>query len=193
MSFFDSSYAGVPPWDIGRPQREFVGLAKAGEVKGDLIDVGCGTGENAILFAGLGHRTLGVDLSPRAVEKARGKAKERGSSAEFKVHDALRLPELKRTFQSAIDAGCFHTFSDEGRTKFEESLSGVLRPGGRYFMLCFSDREPTGWGGPRRVSKKEIKETFKIGWRVDYIRAARFESTFHPHGGEAWLSRVTKL
>ncbi len=79
MGFFDPAYASVPPWDIGRPQREFVGLAKAGEVVGDLIDVGCGTGENSIFFAGLGHRTLGVDLSPRAVAKARGKAKERGS------------------------------------------------------------------------------------------------------------------
>ena len=60
-------------------------------------------------------------------------------------------------------------------------------------MLCYSDREPTGWGGPRRISEAEIKETFADGWRVDYIRAARFETAFHSQGGEAWLSRLTKL
>ena len=59
-----------------------------------------------------------------------------------------------------------------GRAKFAKSLSGVLRPGCMYFMLCFSDRAPISWGGPRRVSKVEIKKAFKDGWRVDYIRAA---------------------
>jgi hypothetical protein len=58
-------------------------------------------------------------------------------------------------------------------------------------MLCFSDEEPTGWGGPRRVSKEEIRTTFKEGWRVDWIRAARFESKFHDDGGRAWLSSIT--
>jgi len=40
MSYFESAYTGVPPWDIGRPQSEFISLAKAGEIKGSVLDVG---------------------------------------------------------------------------------------------------------------------------------------------------------
>ena len=193
MSTFNDAYRGVPPWDIGRPQREFVRLAEGGEVEGDVIDVGCGTGEHAILFAARNHRVLGVDSAPLAIEKARAKAKERGSAAQFIVADALDLVDIGRKFDSAIDSGLFHVFPDRERKAYVESLSAVLRPGGRYFMLCFSDEEPADWGGPRRISKDEIVRSFSRGWSVDYIRPAAFESIFHKDVGRAWLSGVTKL
>ncbi len=193
MSTFNDSYKGVPPWDIGRPQREFVGLADREEVKGDLIDVGCGTGEHAIFFASKGHRVLGVDSAPIAIERARAKAAQRGSEAEFIVWDALELPSLGRKFHTAVDSGLFHVFPDPERAAYVASLSGVIHPGGRCLMLCFSDEEPTDWGGPRRVSRKEIQDSFSVGWRVDYIRPARFESTFHADGGRAWLTSATRL
>ncbi len=44
MDSFDSAYAGKPPWDIDRPQPELVRLAEAGEIRGTVLDVGCGTG-----------------------------------------------------------------------------------------------------------------------------------------------------
>lgn len=193
MSFFNEAYRGAPPWDIGRPQGEFVRLAEEGKVMGDVIDVGCGTGENAIMFASEGHRVLGVDSSPLAIQKASAKAKERKSRAEFMVADALDLPSIGRNFDAAIDCGLFHVFSDSERGSFAKSLQGALSPGGTYFMLCFSDREPSDWGGPRRVTKEEIRSTFSRGWRVDWIHAARFESKYHDEGGHAWLSSITKL
>ncbi|MDA4119005.1 MAG: class I SAM-dependent methyltransferase [Thaumarchaeota archaeon] len=193
MSFFNEAYRGVPPWDIGRPQGEFERLAEQGKVMGDVIDVGCGTGENAIMFASMGHMVLGVDSSPLAIEKAKAKAKERKSQAEFMVADALDLPSTGRKFDAAIDCGLFHVFSDIERRSFAKSLRGVLNPEGTYFMLCFSDREPSDWGGPRRVTKDEIRSTFSRGWRVDWIRSARFESKYHDEGGQAWLSGITRL
>ncbi|HEV2225539.1 MAG TPA: class I SAM-dependent methyltransferase [Nitrososphaerales archaeon] len=160
---------------------------------GDVIDVGCGTGENARMFASKGHRVLGVDSSPLAIEKAKAKAKERNSGAEFKVANALDLPSVGWKFDAAIDCGLFHVFSDRERGSFAKSLRGVLNPKGVYFMLCFSEREPKDWGGPRRVTKEEIRSTFSRGWRVDWIRSARFESKYHDDGGYAWLSSITRL
>jgi ubiquinone/menaquinone biosynthesis C-methylase UbiE len=192
LSFFNESYRGFPPWDIGRPQKEFVTLSDKGEVNGDVIDVGCGTGEHAIFFATRGHRVLGVDSAPLAIEKARAKATQRGSKAEFKVADALHLDLLGRQFDTAIDSGLFHVFSDSERPVYRESLASVLRPDGRYFMLVFSDKEPD-WGGPRRISKQEILDTFSVGWRVEFVRRAKFEDAFHGKGGEAWLSGLTRL
>lgn len=193
MSFFNEAYRGTPPWDIGRPQGEFVRLEDEGRVNGDVLDLGCGTGENAMMFASKGHRVLGVDSSPLAIAKAKAKAKERNSPAEFVVADALDLTSLGRRFDAAIDSGLFHVFSNKEREVFAKSLWGALKPGGDYFMLCFSDREPADWGGPRRVTKDEIRITFSGDWKVDSIRPARFESQFHGDGGHAWLSKITRL
>src|SRR5438552_5614848 len=119
VSFFDSAYSGTPPWDIGRPQPEIVRLAAAGEIRGDVLDVGCGTGENLLYLAGLGHGVVvGIDLSPTAIDKARRKAESRRQKARFVVGDALKLEKLRMNFDSVIDCGLFHTFSDEMRPAF---------------------------------------------------------------------------
>ncbi len=154
--------------------------------------MGCGTGENALHFAGLGHEVVGIDAAPAAIQQARAKAEERGLSATFLLHDALDLGSLGGSFETVIDSGLFHTFSDADRERFVESLEAVLPPGGTYFMLCFSEREPREWGGPRRIRQAEVQKAFREGWKINYIRAAVFESTFHPDGGHAWLASITR-
>lgn len=197
MGFFNDSYAGEPPWDIGRPQPAFVALAQRGEARGSILDVGCGTGENALFFAGLGHAVVGVDGAPAAIAKAREKAREReeasGSKLDisFQVHDALALGTLGRTFDTIIDSGLFHVFGDEDRARYVASLATVAQPGTRYFMLCFSERQP-GDLGPRRVTQAEIRAAFADGWRVDDIQEAEFATRIWP-GAQAWFSAVTRV
>jgi SAM-dependent methyltransferase len=143
-----------------------------------------------MLFASRGHRVLGVDFAPRAIEKARAKAAERHSTAEFIVADAITLQSLGKTFDVALDSGLFHVFSDRERVEYVRALGGVLRPGGRYYMLCFSEREPD-WGGPRRIRKDEIMECFSSGWKVESIRPSRFESFDDGGGAEAWFCEIS--
>jgi len=188
---FNEAYKGTPPWDIGRPQREFVRLADEGKIHGKVLDIGCGTGENALYFASLGMSVTGVDSSPRAIEKAKKKARTRGFSVDFKLGDALHLEKLGERFNTITDCGLFHVFSDQERVVYAKSLRSALSKGGTYFMLCFSTKEPTDWGGPRRVSEAEIRETFKKGWSLNFIREAKFSSTSNEEGGYAWLSSVT--
>jgi len=189
MGFFDAMYEGTPPWDIGRPQREFVRLEAAGELKGSVLDIGCGTGENALFLAGRGHEVWGIDFAPTAIEKAKAKAKQRGLKVTFRVADALQLQKLGRTFDAVIDSGLFHTFDDGDRSRFPRSLASVLPPGGRYLMMCFSEREPGDWG-PRRVTQAEIRETFTKGWEIESIRPSKFEAIVEGGGAEAWLARI---
>ena len=144
---FDESYKGTPPWDIGRPQPEFVRVAREGGIRGRVLEVGCGTGENAIFFAGLGHEVWGLDSAPRAIEKARKKAREREAKVEFILGDALHLGTLGQRFDTITDCGLFHVFSDDDRRSYVKSLKAALNRSGRYIMLCFSDEEPAGWGG----------------------------------------------
>ena len=191
MSIFDEAYNGVPNWEIGRPQREFVTLEKTGEIRGDVLDVGCGTGENALFLAERGHKVWGVDSVPRAIEIARENARERDLSVTFLVQDALHMENLGRTFDTIIDSGLFHALSDPDRLRFVRSLAAVLRPGGTYLMLAFSELEP-GEHGPRRVRQQEIRAAFEDGWRINRIQAAIFEGRMQPVGYLAWLSSITR-
>ena len=190
---FDSAYKGIPPWDIGRPQQVYVDLAQTGQIKGSVLDVGCGTGEHALYLAQLGYEVWGIDASPTAIKKAQEKSSARGVSATFRVVDALTLKELGRTFDTVIDSGLFHVFSDDERLLFVRSLESVLRPGGKYYLLCFSYQEPTSGPGPRRVSQAEIYMTFAEGWKVNEIRATRFEIILRKEGMPAWLALITRL
>jgi SAM-dependent methyltransferase len=189
---FDAMYSGIPPWDIGRPQPAFVRQAESGSIRGSVLDVGCGTGEQALLAVGLGLPATGVDLSPTAIRAARRKAVERGLTAEFLVWDALDLPALGRQFETVLDSGVYHVFDDDDRARFVESLRAVIPPGGRYLMLCFSDKVPGTWG-PRRVSEHEIRTSFAEGWRVLSIEPAAMDVNFAPGGIPAWLAQIERL
>lgn len=191
MDFFDSAYRGLPPWDIGRPQKEFVELVRRGEITGSVLDIGCGTGEHALFFAEEGYEVWGIDSSPLAVQKAREKAAGRGLPVHFLVLNALDLSRLDRKFDTATDSGLFHTLSDEDRPLFVDNLAAILPPGGKYFLLCFSDLEPGGYG-PRRVTRREIQDSFRDGWSINYIRPAVFESRTRADGPRAWLSSIAK-
>ena len=186
---FESAYPGTPPWDIGRPQPAIMRLAQAGQITGSVLDVGCGTGENVLYLAELGFAAMGVDGAPTAISKARAKAKQRGVTAQFEVADALSLSMPNRQFDSVIDTGLFHVFSDEERDRFRDSLARVVRRGGTYFLMCFSDQQPGDWG-PRRVTQAEIRSVFNDGWRVNYIEPSAFDM----NEGQAlsWLASISR-
>jgi SAM-dependent methyltransferase len=195
-SSFENIYAGQPRWEIGRPQKAILDVAD--RITGSVLDAGCGTGENALYFAGRGQKVTGIDFLAEPIQRAKEKAAERGLTATFLVMDALALKELPEVFDSAIDSGLFHVFSDEDRRRYVEGLASVLKPGGRLFLLCFSDAEP-GEKGPRRVSRKEIEDAFAEGWVVEGIEPTRFEVrpdpndiTFSDGGPKAWLVVVRR-
>ncbi len=195
-SSWDDSYAGnvPPPWDIGKPQPAFVRLAARGLLTGQLLDAGCGTGEQTLLAASSGADALGVDVSPLAVEQARAKAATRGISARFEVSDALSLEDPGLDFDTIIDSGLFHVFDDESRIRYVASLASVLRPGGRLHLMCFSDRQP-GEFGPRRVSRDELRAAFGDGWTITALRADTFEinpGAFGTSTAEAWLATISR-
>jgi cyclopropane fatty-acyl-phospholipid synthase-like methyltransferase len=184
-------YAGTPPWDIGRPQTAFQALADAGELRGRVLDIGCGTGEHALMAAQRGLEAVGLDSSPTAIQIAKRKARERELNVRFLVHNALDLASIGEQFDTVLDSGLFHVFSDEHRRAYVEGIKVVTRPGTRYFMLCFSDRQP-GDFGPRRVTQQEIWQSFSDGWRIDSIDIKKLETNLGPEGIIGWLTRITR-
>jgi SAM-dependent methyltransferase len=190
---FVEAYQGTPPWDIGRPQPALERIAGDEGVRGPVLDAGCGTGENGLAFAARGFEVTGVDGVEAAVAVAREKARGRGLTAEFLVHDALALGGLGRRFGTVVDSGLFHTFDDEERRRYVGSLAAVTLPGSRIYILCFSEHEG-GEGGPRRVTRAEIREVFgHPPFRVLGIDAAEMGSTLGGGGRKAWLARIERV
>jgi cyclopropane fatty-acyl-phospholipid synthase-like methyltransferase len=186
--------AAPPPWDTGRPQPALLRLADQGLLSGRLLDAGCGTGEHTLLAAARGAQATGVDIAPHAIARARDKAAARGLQARFEVADVLSLDQLGLSFDTVIDSGVFHVFDDQDRARYVSSLSAVLRPGGRYHLICFSDRQPGDWG-PRRVRQDELRAAFSDGWSVTSIEA----DTFEVNPGmpapivQAWLAAIRRM
>jgi cyclopropane fatty-acyl-phospholipid synthase-like methyltransferase len=190
-STFESAYAGQAPWDIGKPQKNFIDVAE--QITGSVLDAGCGTGDTALFFAGRGCQVTGIDFLDVPIQRAKRKAAERGVPATFLVKDALKLKDWSERFDNVIDSGLFHVFSDEDRRPYVEGLATVLKPGGKLFLMCFSDEE-RGTQGPRRVSKPELHDAFAQGWLIESIEPTRAEVrpdikdvTFSEGGPKVWF------
>ncbi len=189
---FEAAYQdGSAPWDVGAPQPEIVRLADDREIVGDVLDAGCGTGENALYVAARGHRVMGIDAAPSAIVRAREKAAARGLQVPFLVADALDLAKLRRRFETVIDCGLFHTFAPEQRRTYAHSLCEVLSPGGTLHLLCFSDEEPPG-PGPHRIAESDIADAFRSIFALTRIRPGRFERRA-PEPARAWVATLVRI
>lgn len=194
---FEAMYAKNAPWDIGRPQKVFVDVAD--QITGSVLDAGCGTGDVALFLAAQGRKVTGIDFLEEAIKRAKRKAVDRGVDVNFLVKDALTLKDWDQRFDNAVDSGLFHVFSDDDRKIYVAGLANVLKPGGKLFLMCFSDAEP-GTDGPRRVSKRELEDAFAKGWKIESIQPAHFEirpdfteMTFSEGGPKTWFAVIRRV
>lgn len=187
---FDSIYAGAPaaeglppivPWDIEAPQPSVVELEENGQFTGDVLDIGCGRGENSIFLASRGHRVTGLDGSGVAIEQAKERARARDVHVDFGVADALDLTAYAAAFDTVLDSELYHCFPEDQRRRYLESLRGVTRPGGRLHLLCISDSAPEGMP-PSRVSENDLRTNLDAaGWTITGLR---------PHALPAYMPQV---
>ncbi len=189
MTVFDRAYEARPSWDIGRPQPVVIRLADRGLAGGTVLDVGCGTGENALELARRGLQVTGIDIAALAIERARATTAERGRTAEFLVLDAFQVAGLGRTFDTILDVGLFHVLQPEERGPYTASLRGAVRTGGICILVCWSDLNPFGIG-PARVRRSEIRSSFRAGWRVEATEPETLDTRLEMGMAKAWLARI---
>lgn len=170
LEHFTASYAGDPPWEIGRPQPPFVAVAD--QVKGPVLDAGCGTGNTSLFFAARGLAVTGIDFVEEAIRRARAKAADRHLNVEFLLKDAMTLVDWDRRFATVLDSGLFHVFNNtEERRPYVAGLAHVLEPGGRLYLFGFSNEEPKAPRGG--LSLDDVRSSFAEGWEIESIETVR--------------------
>lgn len=184
--FVDAYEGEPPPWEIGRAQEDLVAAFDELALSGSALDLGCGTGENALELARRGLDVWGIDAAPTAIAAAEKKREGRGLQTTFIVGDALDLRALGRTFDTVLDCGLFHVLTDEERRAYAEQLTRVLRVGGRFLMFGFAAHDRGH--GPRGYAPDELRAYFGARWREGFIRPASFKASFAPEGLPAWVS-----
>ncbi|MFQ5860002.1 MAG: class I SAM-dependent methyltransferase [Dehalococcoidia bacterium] len=132
-------YLGRAPWDMDGPRPEIVRRVESGKLAPcRAIDLGCGTGDNVIYLAQQGFDVTGVDISSRAIGKARCKAGEARLSPAFLVADVTDLHQVQGPFGLVVDNGCLHSLLGKGRRQaYVRTLIRLTQPGSWYFLRCF--------------------------------------------------------
>jgi 2-heptyl-1-hydroxyquinolin-4(1H)-one methyltransferase len=182
---FETAYRGEstrlgegvrPPWSIGAPQPELSALIDQGKFHGDVLDVGCGEAAISLTLAELGHTTVGLDLSPTAIELARREAEEWGlTKATFEVADISNFTGYDDRFGTIVDSTLFHSIPVEAREGYQRSISRAAAPGASYFALVF-DKAAVPEGPINAVTADELREVVSKYWVVDEIRPARLHA-----------------
>ncbi len=179
----------APPWDIGEPQPAVVALERIGQLRSNILDAGCGTGDNALFLAGRGYRVTGIDAAPTAIEQARQRAAAHGAEVEFVVADATRLEGFEQRFTTVLDSGLYHCLGDQERTAYASALHRVTDHGAQLHLFCFSDTESPGITMPNQVGHDDLHSHLGRQWnilditRTDYAVAFSTEFLHRQHSG----------
>jgi SAM-dependent methyltransferase len=130
------------PWDAKAPKAAVINWQAQGLVHGDVLDIGCGLGDNAIYLAQHGHSVTALDISPTALLTAENRAKDAGVNVKFAVGDATSLDGYTDTFDTVIDHSMFHCLNDDGKRSYATAVHRATRNGATLLLSCFSNANP---------------------------------------------------
>jgi len=192
---WDERYrTGDLPWDSNIPSRELIRvLDEEGIPPGRVLELGCGTGTNSAYLAQRGFAVTAVDISPRAIELARERARREGVSVEFIIADVTTLEAPPVPYDFIFDRGCYHCVRRTDLPAFQEMLRRVAAPGSRYLVLAGNANEVTDAPGPPRVHEHELRADFEGIFEVLWIREFRFQDPGGTDGPLGWAAFMNRL
>jgi SAM-dependent methyltransferase len=176
------------PWDTGITPPEIVAQIESGRVPiGRALDLGCGTGTNAIYLAQHGFTVTAIDVSRRAIALAKRKTGSAQLTDRVRLERSdvtlMRRRVAGQSIDFACDIGCFHNLNAEARRRYVSALTAVLKPGAIYMLYAF---EPQGDG--RGVGLDEIAALFDPAYRLETLR----RGSDRAKRGSAWYTLVKR-
>lgn len=183
---------GHTPWDSGIPSRELVRVLQEEQIAPcRAVELGCGTGTNAIFLAQQGFEVTAIDLSPRALEPAIRRAEEADVEINFLQGDLCRFETSLEPFDFVFDRGCYHSVKKPDLPGFLETVRRLTRPGSRWLALTGNANEQTEFGPPR-LHEHEIRADLGGLFDFQFIREIRFEDKGHVEGPLGWSCLMTR-
>ena len=164
----------TPPWDTKAPKENVIAWQEGGWVHGDVLDIGCGLGDNAIYLARNGHHVTGLDISPTALATAERRANDAGVQVTFAVSDSTKLEGYTEAFDTIVDSGMFHCLDDDAKRSYAAAAHRATRPGANLLLTCFSDANPSDQEWPRpAVSEQTLRDVLGgAGWDIESLEPA---------------------
>jgi len=184
---------GSAPWDIGKPDFNLIQTVTTLPIHPcKALEIGCGTGDNAVWLTLQGFQVVGVDAAEIAIEKAHEKAANANAACAFVVLDFLNSHVEGAPFGLAFDRGCFHVFdSDEDRTKFAEEVHRHLGDDGLWLSLIGNADEKRDSPGPPQRTAREIANAVEPYFEILSLASSHFEVNL-PYQPRAWVCLMRK-
>lgn len=188
---------GFLPWDTEEPDPNLVAaVERLGIVPGRALDIGCGTGTHAVWLASRGFDVLGVDVAPRAVERAeaRAAATSTDGTCSFSAVDFLSDPPPGESFDFVFDRGCFHVFDEPAeRARFAANVAGCLATDGQWLSLIGSTEGPSREFGPPRRTARDVADAIEPVLEIVELRSSAFDLNLDvPQAPAAWICMSRK-
>jgi SAM-dependent methyltransferase len=169
------------PWDIGRASADLKQVVENGTLRPcRVVELGCGSGNDAIYLAVRGFDVTAIDIAPRALSQAEKKARDAGVKVRWLHADVLDPPELE-PFDLIYDRGCYHAVRRQNAAGYVTTLRRLSRPGTQVLILAGNANEPHPHYGPPRVREADIRADFGPWFQFQWLRETRFDTT-EPNG-----------
>jgi methyl halide transferase len=189
----DKYREGNTPWDSGVASKELQRvLSEQGISACRALELGCGTGTNAVFLAGQGFDVTAVDCSSLALESAQQKATAAAVSVNWLEADVQNFGADLEPFEFVFDRGCYHCCRRVDLPGYLQTLENVTAPGTRYLSLCGNANEQTEGQGPPRVTEEEIRNELGGSFEINQIREFRFEDPGGVPGPLGWSVLMTR-
>lgn len=173
----DRSPDAAIPWDAKAPKAAVINWQAEGLIHGDVLDIGCGFGDNAIYLAQHGHSVTALDISPTALITAEHRARDAGVNVKFAVGDATSLDGYTDAFDTVIDHSMFHCLSDTGKRSYASAVHRATRADATLLLSCFSDANPPD--ATRQlpgVTEAGLRQVLAGGWHITSLTPSVWRS-----------------
>ncbi|MBI2823411.1 MAG: methyltransferase domain-containing protein [Planctomycetia bacterium] len=187
----DRYKSGDSPWDTSRPSPELVRVISAGTIRpGRAIELGCGTGTNAIYLAERGFHVTAIDISSVAIDRARQRAQTAGVRVDVFESDVTAL-SVREPFDFVFDRGCYHCVRRTNVAGYVAALDHLTHAGTRLLLLAGNANEQSD-EGPPRVHERDIRADLGGMFDVEWVRTFRFENIDGSEGPLAWSAMLVR-
>jgi SAM-dependent methyltransferase len=191
---FEERYkSGDTPWDHDMPDTNLVDMVEHRPIPGcRALDIGCGTGSNAIWLARRNFVVTGCDLSQTAINIASKKASGAKLDCTFLVADFMENQIPGTPFGFVFDRGCLHSVAaGNARRQFAENVYDHLEDGGFWLSLVGNADEPKREIGPPRLTAGELVGAIEPCFEIVSLLSGHFGSN-QPAPPRTWICLMRK-